>query len=152
MNQIGISFIPGTFPTKTVLYAIREGMPLSETEWNRTKVNDLYYLYKDAIEAGKDIVSPGVWSAGDYMVKNSNFEINEIRVFLSTLYNLAQSGEIEQKWWNIPTQSKRTVLPAMDAGITKNVENVSKIVKWGAVLAIIGVVSYLAMPLIVRRK
>ena len=144
--------MPGSFPTKTVLYAIREALPVSHTEWNRTKVNDLYFLYKDAIDAGKDVVSPGNSSARDYMIKNSNFDVNEIRVFLFTLYDLAQNGEIEQKWWNIPTQENRTVLTAMDSGITKNVKNVSRIVKWGTVLAILGVVSYVALPLIRRKR
>lgn len=138
------------FPATTVVWAIREGLPLSADEWPKDKVIDLYKLYKEAVDAGNDIISPGNYESGYYMEKNSNYAENDIRVFLSTLYNLSKDGKIDQKFWNIERQSKSGIIQET-TGITRTIESTGKAVKWTSILLITGAALYVLYPFIRRR-
>lgn len=148
--KTGIAAIPGTFPTQKVLNAIYLGMPASANKWSRRKVNDLYFLYKEGVQAGYPIADEGQFKIAEYMSKNSNYSATDIRVFLYMLYDLAKTGEIAQKFWNIPLQESRTVIP--DVFTSKTIDKVSGLVKWVSISALTLGVLYIALPLIGQVK
>ena len=155
MNTYGKSIIgiqiPGTFPTNTVLDSLRENAGIS-IEWNKTKVENLYDLYLDAIQAGEPVYQQGQIGALAYIEKNSNYPHNEISVFLYMLGHLASTGDIDVKYWNIPLQEKRSILPG--AGLQKSVDKMSDAVKWGSIALMVGAGIYFSWPFIkkFRRK
>lgn len=152
--KTGVGFIPGTFPTGLVRNAIAEGLPESGLNWTRNKVNDLFYLYSDGIEAGFPVVKQGNFAVMDYMMENSNYSESEIRVFLYYLLTLANSGEIEKKWLNPKLAAKssspiiRAITPANS--FSQTVEKTAGAVKWGsiALLALAGI--YFLWPVLKR--
>jgi len=149
MNDVvGWAGIPGTFPTGIMVSAMREALPVSRDDWNRTIVNDLYSLYKMGVQdKGYPIVKPGQFEVMEYMVENSNISENHIRVFLATLYMLAEKGDIELKFWNIPLQAEKGIIPGIK-DMTKNIEKMSSAVKWGSIALIFAGVTYLSWPAI----
>lgn len=148
--KTGIAFMPGTFPTYEVRNAIIDALPTRELDWPRTKVNDLYYLYKDGIEAGYPVPKQGDLSVSKYIKENSNYTESDIRVFLYVLYNLAQAGDISQKWLNIELQDKQSLIPSIPGtkNITQTVEKTVSAVKWGSIALIIAAGIYFGWPLI----
>lgn len=146
MNQTGVAFLPGTFPTGTVLSAMHEGLPASKDEWTRRKVNDLYYLYETGVkEHGYPIVRPQQFEVKEYMMENSAYPEHEIRVFLYVLMTLAQKGEIQNKWWNIPLQKEQGFLPAV-GDMAKDLDKWAGTIKWGSIALVFGGVLYLTWP------
>ena len=149
----GIAMIPGTFPTYAVHRAIVDALPESGDQWTREKINDLYYLYKDAVESGQPVYKTGQTGAANYMSKNSNYSDADIRVFLFVLYRLAENGDITQKWWNIPQQEKRSIIPNMPGKkLEKTVGQVTGAVKWGSIAIVIGIATYFLWPYLKRRR
>lgn len=155
MYQLGANIgpwpVPFTFPTWPVLNAIKEALPATGDQWNTSKVNELYALYKDAIEAGKPIYKQGQTAALNYMVENSNYPRMDISVFLMTLYNMAQSGEIDQKYWNIPLQEKRGILPGGGA-ITDTLDKFTGAIKWGSIALLAAGALYMTWPLLKKMR
>lgn len=148
MNKTGIAYLPGTFPTQTVLNAIKEGLPASPENWSRRKINDLYYLYKTAVQDhGYPIVKPGDFSVKKYIMEHSAYPEHEIRVFLYILYLLAEKGEIENKFWNIPLQKEKGILPAV-GDMAKDLDKWASTIKWGTIALIFGGAIYLTWPYI----
>lgn len=129
--KTGVAFIPGTFPTGAVLAAVKEGLPASAAEWNRSKINDLYFCYKEGVQAGYPIVRENEFSVKKYMIENSNFTESDIRVFLYILYELAKAGDIDQKFWNIELQEKRKPVEMFDF-----VGKATKAVTWASIAGI----------------
>jgi len=153
--RTGYAFIPGTFPTSTVLDAMKEGLPADKENWSRAKVNDLYFLYKSGVNEGYPIIKPQQFEVKKYIMENSAYTEADIRVFLYVLYTLAQNGDIETKWWNIPLQSEQGIFPAV-GDMAKDLEKWSGAVKWGSIALVFGGVLYLTWPYIqalrARRK
>ena len=147
MNRTGWAYLPGTFPTGRVLDAVQEGLPTQKDEWSRTKINDLYYLYKSGVNEGNPIVRPGEFDVKQYIMNNSSYTENDVRTFLYILYELAQSGDIETKWWNIPLQKEQGILPAV-GDMAKDLDKWAGTIKWGSMALIFGGVLYLTWPYI----
>lgn len=150
-TDLGIAFIPGTFPTFIVQDAIMRALPESRFEWSRSKVNDLYYLYEAGIKKGFPVVRPQEFDVKKYMMENSAFSENDIRVFLMILYELAQSGEIEQKWWNIDLQKSQSIIPGLNTNI---IEKTTSAIKWGSIALLAVGAIYISWPILkkMRRK
>lgn len=154
-NKVGWAFLPGTFPTGTVLDAVKEGLPLDKENWSRAKVNDLYFLYKSGVEDGLPIVRPGEFEVKKYIMEKSAYSENDIRSFLYVLYTLAQNGDIETKWWNIPLQKEQGLLPSV-GDMAKDLDKWAGTIKWGSIALIFAGTLYLTWPYIralrARRK
>lgn len=144
--SIGPINIPGTFPTATVLSAIREALPASAHLWTKSKISDMYDLYLEGAAEKIPPYAPGQTQAIKYFQDNSSYSDSEIRVFLMMLYQLSQRGEIDQKYWNIELQEKRAVINT--PGITKSLDKFTGAIKWGSILLIGAGVLYISWPLI----
>lgn len=155
MNQTGWAYLPGTFPTSDVLNAVKEALPASAGQWSRTKINDLYFLYKQGVNEGLPIVRPGEFETKDYIMKNSSYSENDVRVFLVTLYLLSQKGDIESKWWNIPLQKEQGLIPSI-SDMAEDLDKWAGTIKWGSIALIFAGTLYLTWPYIkalrARRK
>ena len=156
-NNLGFAFIPGTFPTGTVLYKIREGLPTQKDNWSRKKINDLYHLYKTGIESGIPIYKAGQTKILTYMRDNSNYTDAETRVFAWMLYTLVKKGIINKKYWDIKLQSqtgiKATVNKALsDILPTADIEKITKSIKVVGVISLVGVGLYFAWPILKKIK
>lgn len=151
---LGIAFIPGTFPTGVMLDAVQAALPATAVDWDRGKINDLYFAYKDGVNAGEPIVRPGEFGVKNYMMEQTNFTESDIRVFLMVLYTLAESGRIDQQYWNIPLQEKSilTKVTALPEQYIKTADKMAGAIKWGSILALGGIGLYFAWPLIKKIK
>lgn len=154
--KTGIAYIPGTFPTYKILYAIQEALPATKNLWSRKKVNDLYFLYKDGvIEHNYPIVEPGKFGVKDYIIEKSSFSESDIRVFLYVLYELAKAGDIDQKWWNVKLLDDQSILKDIIPGdVSKSLDKFSGAIKWGSIALLAAGALYFAWPLLkkVRNK
>ena len=114
----------------------------------------MYWLYRAAIlEAKLPVYKKGQTKALDYLVEHSNFTRVDCRIFLYILSELAASGDIDVKWWNIDLQSKKGAITSIKS-VSTTIDKWRKTAQWGsiAVLSVVGL--YLAWPYITayRRK
>ena len=152
-KKLGVAFLPGTFPTGDVLFTIQKSLPMTADEWNRTKVNDMYFRYKEAIrEKGYKAYSPpDEIAVKQYIIDNTNYSEADIRVFLFTLFKLAGTGDLNQKWWN-PTLQK-DISDIKLPGIPDPTDYLKQL-KWVGLIALGGVFLYFSWPFLMgmRRK
>ena len=99
------------------------------------------------MEKGFPIVRPGQFDVMEYMLDNSNFTESDIRVFLATLYMLAERGDIDIKFWNISLQDEKGIIPNVK-DMAKDLEKWSGAVKWGSIALIFAGTMYLTWPYI----
>ena len=137
--------IPGTFPSKTMLKAL-EIQAGATMDWNIRKVENLYDFYLEAIKAGNPVYGPGKTGSVDYILKNSNYTISEVRSFLVVLYQLAKEGIVDVKYWNVPLQETRSDNPIKN--YFSSIDKISGAVKWGSIALVAGTALYFTWPFI----
>jgi len=154
-NQNAMCGIFG-FPTGKVLEAATGGQEIGIT---RKMVNDIYDSYKKAILVNefppyqwKD--SKGIihWEVKYFIMQDTGLGEFEVGSVLKAIHDLAQSGVIQNQYWNIEKQTEKPLIPGLPQ--LPDFEKISKNLKWVGIAALIAVGLYFTWPLLrqVRRK
>lgn len=108
-ENLGIAYIPGTFPTGDLLAAIVDllGQEYADQRgWSRVKINAIYSAYVDGVKAGKGIYQAGNIEIVPWVAKASGFNEGDTRLVLYTLQGLVNKGKIDSKWLRSPSPGK----------------------------------------------
>lgn len=100
-KKLGVWGIPGTFPTTKILLWIDKNLdPNNNMGWNASKVNEMYEWYIKGIESGlAPYQSPNHLQIGSFVLEHSGYSKQLVFGFVQALNELAQSGEINKRWW-----------------------------------------------------
>ena len=148
-QKMGIWGLPGTFPTGTVLDAIKKSDPdgVAGIDWTRQKVNDIYFWYKEGIDKGQKPWTMQERGIASYISENTNYSQSDTNSFGFAVHQLAQAGEIPVEYWSgvRPEAAPQIadVLPDQKIFLTY-----AKTVKWVAIAGIVGVGLYFAWPVL----
>ncbi len=146
-NKMGIYYIPGTFPTGTVLYALKQfDTAKVTTEWTRQKVNDIYYWYMEGIKKGHSPWKMDDGGIASYISEHTNFSTSDTNSFGFVLENLSRTGKIGMEYYtgNVPTTQPQ---------LSKIIEShpflqYAKTIKWVAIGGIVLVGVYFTWPIL----
>lgn len=150
-ENMGIAWIPGTFPTKKVQNRIYDDF---DKWWDREKINLLYFTYKDAVLVKKLAPYPGnMGEVTPYIAKKTGYPLNDVRLFLVTILNMSKADELDKKFIN-PTLQKDTIVGKIEEAFRKGgtVPKTITTIKWVGVLAIVGAGLYLVRPLLAKGR
>lgn len=148
--QMGIPFVPFTFPTLTVQGALLIDYPHLSDFLSWQNVQRIYNFYQYAVtEEGLPIYEKGnqITKTVNYIETKTGFKKSNIILVLDKIRELAKSGKISQKYWNFETASTvKNVITESAKVFDKSVKNIKVI----GFIAIAGVVLYLSWPFLKR--
>ena len=150
-NQMGVAFVPLTFPTSTMLGLLRAADPHEvATRWTRQKVNDMYNWYKEGISKGISPYTSENTEIANYISEHTSFSANESQQFAWTLWKGVLNGKIASKYY--VAETPQTSLIEMPIGVNKFVYTYLNTLKWVSIAGIIGVGLYFSWPLLVTGR
>lgn len=144
-QKLGVWGIPGTFPTA---YMGRAIYSTSGNLWERSKINRLYYWYKEAItKHGLQPFEEGNVEIGQWIAENSEYELNDVRIFMYVLLQEVQNEKIDLYFWNFKEPSTSIV------NIVKDIDPQKIFNKflWIAGISVAGMVLWYGGPVIARQ-
>lgn len=147
-QEIGIAFIPGTFPTSKVKGMLQINAPA--TLWRRETINDIFNFYKDAVtkEKQKPYPNPGIV---DYVSKKSGHDIGKVRLVLFAIATLVKDAKIKPYWLNF-VKPETGVIRDIATKAAKPLEKYMSTMKWVAIAAVVGVGIYFTWPLLMKGR
>lgn len=147
-KQMGIAFMPGTFPTSTVLRYLSEWS--GSVSWNRSKVNGLYNAYKDSILTdGLKPYGKGSTAVKQHLFTKYGYPLNEVTYFLVAIFKLVEAGTIKPYYLNFVKPKSVISKIADKAGL---LDSTVKNIKFFSVIALLGVGLYISWPLIMKGR
>lgn len=157
MNQLGVWGLPGTFPTEQVELAIVDFIdpPFYDRDkyfMGRDKINTIYFTYKDAI-LNHDFNKYGDEKSTElveYIIKETGYEIKDVRTVLLFIKNMAETGDIDNKFYTIETPPSGAA--AIVSTPFKFLDRQAKNIKWIAIAGMAGVGLYFTWPLLVKGR
>lgn len=149
-NNMGIAFLPGTFPTSTVQAYLKEWF--HSIDWTREKVNNLYAAYKDSVTIdSKKYYGPGQVEVKYHIIDKYGFPLTEVTPFLVALYKLSAAGNINPYYLNF-VETKSALLPSIISKAGSGLDKYVKNLKFFSVIAVIGFGIYLTWPLLAKGR
>ena len=119
-KNMGIPFVPFTFPAHVVHLAITTDLSHLKDEWSFDKVQSLYNAYKDAIlNEGYKRYDQGQTEVQTRVQEKTGLPLDDVKIFLVYLRNMANDGRIANQYWNVEAQ--RETIPAKVTQTLKNI-------------------------------
>lgn len=144
-QKLGVWGIPGTFPTLWMGQAIEA---ISGQDWTRSKINRLYYWYKEAItKHGLRPFEEGNEEIGQWIAENSEYELNDVRIFMYVLLQEVKAEKIDIYFWNFKEPSTSIVNLAKDL----DPKNIFNKFLWIAGISVAGLALWYGGPIIARQ-
>lgn len=149
-NKLGIWGAPGTFPTQKVQAEIYTNI---NQLWERDKINQLYFVYKDAVlKHGLKSWPDGGSQLVYHIATVSGYPINDIRIFLMNLIYLNEKYNdyfkkfltIELQQESPPVLENALQAAAAPGGLTRTLKDVKVI----GILVLVGIGIYFTWPLL----
>lgn len=142
-QNMGLAFVPFTFPTTDVLFYLHQNVP--SINWKLKMVDVLYREYKDLVkEKGfkpypdKEIVPA--------LVDATGYDLGTTRLFMYSIYQMSKQGRLDPKYLN--QSDSGTIFKEPFKDITDTLEKTGKSIKWVGILAITGAVLYFGWPIL----
>lgn len=119
-----------------------------EQLWEKKKIEQIYFTYKDGIEKrGQQVYDTGNETIVPWVAENSGYSEGDVRIELFFIRDLAITGEMDKYFWNFQEPTTATVRIAQQL----NPEDIFKKFKWIAILSITGLAIFYGGPVIARQ-
>lgn len=156
--QMGIAFVPGTFPTSKVADYLFDNYYMGSGrafDFSNQMIDNIWYWYKEGIEK-KGLAPYGAGATGikDFLLKNTAYTERQITLWLMAVKSLAETGKIDPFYYSVknPSTSPTSRIKDSAGAAFKMPAEILQNIKWIGLIGLAGVALYMAWPYIYKMR